>query len=244
MTPWIKMRTDLLEDPRVGRLSSILGCEQTHVIGGLYVLWSLADRFSVDGTIPHLVDEALDARSGLPGFSDALRHVGWLETAQEGSEGSLDGLRIPRFDEHNGQSAKRRSQDAARKSRVRSASASKADKKRHDVEQSRAEQEEEQSKKIKAVLTSTTDSVGSKGAGTDLNSQLFGNERFRRAFEMLTNDGGISSKNKPEAVRYLLEITKKGHDPAAIMVRIITNAKKAVNKGGYVFSSLREEAKG
>jgi len=239
-TPWIKMRTDLLEDPRVGRMSFILGCSPTHVIGCLYVLWSLADKYSVDGQIPHLTTDALDARVGLEGFSDALRVVEWLETPESGSE-APSGLVIPRFNEHNGQSAKRRSQDASRKASVRKVSAPKADGVRNRAEQSRKETDKEFDSST--VVKVATANIGSGSNDQEISKKIMDDPRFRRSFEILTEKGLISNTNVKSCVGFLLDIDKSGRDPLAILTKIIDSSKTAVNKGGYVFSALRNEAK-
>lgn len=62
--------------------------------------------------------------------------VGWL--AQDGQV-----LVLPEFDTHNGQSAKRRAQDADRKKAVRKTSAPEADKKRTREEKRREEKKEQ-----------------------------------------------------------------------------------------------------
>jgi hypothetical protein len=67
---------------------------------------------------------------GWPGFAAAMSTVGWLEEDAES-------LVLPEFDTHNGQSAKRRAQDADRKREVRTSSASDADKKRTREEKRR-----------------------------------------------------------------------------------------------------------
>jgi len=134
MSVWIKMRTNLVDDPRVGKIALVCSTTEPTVLGALFILWSIADQHSTDGHLPFMSEDWLDGRVGLPGFSDALRGVGWLGTPESGSEGLL----VPSFDEHNGASAKRRAMEASRKGRVRKSSASNADKVRNRAEQSRA----------------------------------------------------------------------------------------------------------
>lgn len=120
---WIKMRTDLWDDPRVVRMAASLATSRTNIIGGLYRIWSLADAYTEDGHLQGYDAEILDSALDLPGFSAALVKVGWLAISD-------DNLTIPRFEEHNGTSAKRRAMERNRKQRVRSVSACDADKKR------------------------------------------------------------------------------------------------------------------
>lgn len=119
---WIKMRTNLWDDPRVSRLCDITDQPEAMVIGGLYWLWAMADEHSEDGFLPGLTLRAVDRKTCVIGLGAALVDIGWLEEQD-------DGLRVVNFDDHNGGSAKRRSMDAKRKATVRKVSASDADKK-------------------------------------------------------------------------------------------------------------------
>lgn len=116
--PWIKMRTNLWDDPRVGTLCDLLtesgGADvgEATVCGALFRLWGIADQHSEDGVLP-MSAHRMDAKLGVPGFCEAMVTVGWL-SARDGA------LRVTRFDEHNGSSAKKRSADAQRKGVQRS----------------------------------------------------------------------------------------------------------------------------
>lgn len=137
---WIKMRADLQTHPKVVRIASALNADRLRAVGGLHAAWCLFDAHSLDGSLDGYTPEALDALIGWPGFSMAMAAVGWLEV----SECSLS---LPRFDEHNGKSAKRRATETERKRASRMASedpqnargmsASGADKKRTREEKRR-----------------------------------------------------------------------------------------------------------
>lgn len=127
---WIKMRADLHTHPKVVRMSSALKADRLRIVGGLHSAWCLFDVHSVDGFLDGYNAETLDDLIGFPGFARAMMAVGWLEEQGES-------LVMPRFEAHNGQSAKRRAQDADRKRNVRKASASEADKKRTREEKRR-----------------------------------------------------------------------------------------------------------
>jgi hypothetical protein len=127
---WIKMRADLLTHPKVVRMSSALKADRLRVVGGLFAVWCLFDAHSVDGQLEGYTDEVLDSLVGFPGFAAGMRTIGWLEF-------DGDALVTPRFDEHNGQSAKRRATEAQRKREERKTSASDADKKRSREEKRR-----------------------------------------------------------------------------------------------------------
>ncbi|MBT1783125.1 Pyocin large subunit [Enterobacter hormaechei subsp. xiangfangensis] len=127
---WIKMRADLHTHPKVVRMASALKADRLRIVGGLHSAWCLFDVHSVDGLLYGYSADTLDDLIGFPGFSRAMMAVGWLEENGES-------LVMPRFEAHNGQSAKRRAQDADRKRNVRKASASEADKKRTREEKRR-----------------------------------------------------------------------------------------------------------
>ena len=118
--PWIKMRTDLWDDPRVSALCDALATDEAHIIGALYRLWSMADAHSTDGELIGLTANAVDRKCGLPGFAAALESVGWLATGDAG-------VTIPDFGIHNGQSAKSRAQTCLRQQARRKKQTGEAD---------------------------------------------------------------------------------------------------------------------
>lgn len=135
---WIKMRSDLHTHPKVIRISSALKADRLRVIGALHAVWCLFDVHSVDGILDGYCPQTLDDMISFSGFSNEMVRVGWLEFENEA-------LSMPRFDEHNGQSAKRRAQEASRKREARKTSASEADKMQTREEKRR----EEKNKDIK-----------------------------------------------------------------------------------------------
>ncbi len=135
---WIKMRVDLPTHPKVVRIASACKADRLRVVGGLLSVWGLFDAHSVDGQLEGYTPDVLDETIGFPGFSVAMIGVGWLEF--DGSS-----LWMPQFEEHNGQSAKKRAQDADRKRNDRNLSASQADKKRTREEKNREEKDTPQS---------------------------------------------------------------------------------------------------
>jgi len=104
---WIKMRGNLWDDPRVGALVDATDSSEATVIGGLYWLWASADQHTEDGFMPGLSLRQIDRKTGIKGFGQAVASIGWIEECEEG-------IRIVRFDEHNGASAKKRCQTAKR----------------------------------------------------------------------------------------------------------------------------------
>ena len=111
---WIKMNKSLPRDPRVVRISSALQADRLRTIGGLLSAWCLADEQTEDGRLDAYTPELMDEMVGMPGLARAMESVGWLIIGP-------DFLEFPRFDEHNGKSAKRRAQDSLRKMSAREA---------------------------------------------------------------------------------------------------------------------------
>jgi hypothetical protein len=129
---WIKMRVDLPTSPKVVRIASALKADRLRVVGGLHAVWSLFDVHAEDGRLDGYTTTALDSWVGFDGLGAAMVAVGWLE------EGA-DFLVAPRFDKHNGQSAKRRATETERKREARKVSALDADKVRTREEKRREE---------------------------------------------------------------------------------------------------------
>jgi hypothetical protein len=137
---WIKMRVDLATCPQVVRMTSALRTDRLRVVGALHAVWCIFDAHSVAGVLDAYTAETLDQAIGFEGFAEAMKAAGWLEVAETG-------LAAPRYEEHNGSTAKRRGMEALRK-RVeraaskptdpgRNASAADADKKRTREEKRR-----------------------------------------------------------------------------------------------------------
>lgn len=129
---WIKMRSDLFTHPKVVRMASALKADKLRIVGGLMSVWCLFDAHSVDGELEGYNFAEVDDQLRWPGFSASMASIGWLAETE-------NGLVLPEFDTHNGQSAKRRAQDADRKREVRKVSASDTDEKRTREEKRREE---------------------------------------------------------------------------------------------------------
>jgi len=113
---WIKMRGNLWDDPRIGRICDLAGVKEATAIGALYWLWATADQHTSDGCMPGLSTQQIDRKTGVKGFAAALVDVGWLTDDPQG-------VVICHFEEHNGASAKKRAQTAKRVANSRSGNA-------------------------------------------------------------------------------------------------------------------------
>lgn len=160
---WLKMRRDLQRHPKVVRMASALDADRFGVIGGLHAVWGVFDEHSEDGTLEGYTPKAMDDAIGWPGFSAAMLSVHWLSFQEH------EGLAVPEFDEHNGQSAKRRATETKRKRLEREAeeraqedrtpSASDADKKRPREEKNSSSKEEEKTARKRASPVARPDDV-------------------------------------------------------------------------------------
>lgn len=104
---WIKVRTNLWDDPRVGQLCELTDQGEAAIIGGLYWLWATADEHSADGLLHGMTTRTIDRKTGVQGLGKALVTIGWLTENEQG-------VTVSRFEEHNGASAKQRAQTAKR----------------------------------------------------------------------------------------------------------------------------------
>jgi hypothetical protein len=111
---WIKMRSNLWDDPRVAAVCDACGCGEAQAVGAMYWLWATADQHSEDGLLPGMTARQINRKTGVQGFAEALQAAGWLILSEEGAQ-------IVRFDEHNGTSAKRRASESRRKMSARDA---------------------------------------------------------------------------------------------------------------------------
>ncbi|MBM80691.1 MAG: hypothetical protein CMJ78_08870 [Planctomycetaceae bacterium] len=113
---WIKVEVTLHEKTEVIGMSAILGLDQYGIVGRLLRVWSWADQHTTDGDAPHVTPAFVDRLTSFDGFANAMQQVGWLDVVTSESTVSL---RIPNFDIHNGESAKKRAQAAKRNAKYR-----------------------------------------------------------------------------------------------------------------------------
>lgn len=124
---WLKIRNDLDDDPHVLYLLHLLGGPDVDlVIAKLRRLWRHADRHTTDGFLMFNSETTIDELVGLPGFAVALVKVGWLEFRDGGAQ-------IVRFEDHNGDSAKRRALARIRQQNRRARLAGKNQRQRDSV---------------------------------------------------------------------------------------------------------------
>lgn len=144
---WIKMRTDLWDHPKVVRIVSAICPDgvrdysaRCKIVGALYRTWALADTHADDGILDGYDAAALDFLVGIDGWALNLQHVGWLVVEPQR-------LVLNNFTKHNGITAKRRAEDAARKGRVRKVS----EKNRTNVRKVSAKKENREEKRREEI---------------------------------------------------------------------------------------------
>jgi hypothetical protein len=86
---WIKMSTDLSEDPIVIAIAARLHIDEFSVVGRLHRIWSWADRHLADGLALGITTEWIDQYVRLEGFSIALLETGWLVKIEKNRESSM-----------------------------------------------------------------------------------------------------------------------------------------------------------
>jgi len=108
------MTSNLRDKPEVIGIAAALGLDEFTVVGMLHHFWSWADTNTEDGNAPGVTGAWIDRYVMKPGFAASLESYGWLTTTPQG-------VRIPDFEVHMAQSAKKRALTARRVSKHRNA---------------------------------------------------------------------------------------------------------------------------
>jgi hypothetical protein len=105
---WLKMECATPDKPEVLALTVKMGWDDPDLtVGKLFRLWRWFDQQTVDGNACGVTAALLDRQVGASGFIQAVSDVGWLLIEK-------DGIRLPKFDRHNGNTAKSRALTAKR----------------------------------------------------------------------------------------------------------------------------------
>ena len=112
MADWIKIRHTLIRSPKIYALARELKCKK-HAALGVALAWLVwVDEQTEDGRT-HLSPDELAEEIGFRGCAEALISIGW---AALGCDGCVEAVE---FGKHCGESAKKRAENALRKSRSR-----------------------------------------------------------------------------------------------------------------------------
>jgi hypothetical protein len=104
---WIKFDTSTPDKPEVWDIASSLEIDPDAVVGKLLRVWAWFDDHTESGNAPSVTKTLLDRKVGVSGFCDAMVDAGWMIE----DEGVIS---IPKFDRHNGKTAKSRCLTAKR----------------------------------------------------------------------------------------------------------------------------------
>jgi hypothetical protein len=98
---WMKVEKVTPDKPEIEAIAGILDIDPDAVFGKCFRIWKWFDDHTTDGNAPSVTKNAIDRRAGVAGFADAMEKAGWLVTNGEG-------VSLPRFERHNGETAKAR----------------------------------------------------------------------------------------------------------------------------------------
>lgn len=118
MADWIRLQNDIRRDSRIKGIAARLpfklpmGAKISLAVGAVASVWSHFDDQSVDGFLPLLTRESIDEVGGVDGLAALMELAGWLEITDTGA-------RLPRFEKYNGETSKKRAEEARRKAHWR-----------------------------------------------------------------------------------------------------------------------------
>ena len=261
MSAWIKMRSDLAEDPAVIMMAERLELDVLDVVGRLHRIWAWADAQTTDGRAPGVSVAWLDELLRTPSFGQAMIEARWLrETPQ--------GLAFPKFDRHIGHSAKARALNTDRKqgSRLRRAGSAKdarPDKIREEKKRVEEREGTARTPSPQRNFEARTGGVGGASASEkraaredacdayqpsaqDVPSwaqdRTHSSARLLRAVD-LVEQSAVSPRRK-RAVIEAVKTIWRSKDPVPTVSAIVKRARgpKVPKPGGYVAKAIIEEA--
>ncbi|HET9819622.1 MAG TPA: hypothetical protein VFP92_10695 [Rhodanobacteraceae bacterium] len=113
---WLKFEKSTLDKPEVLAVAAALGWDADLAIGKFVRMWAWFDTHTVDGDARGVTPALLDAILRVTGFVTEVEKVGWLEVHEWG-------IRLPKFDIHCGETAKKRALGAKRNAAYRASNA-------------------------------------------------------------------------------------------------------------------------
>lgn len=105
---WLKMEASTPEKREVMAITVAMGWDDPDLtVGKLFRVWRWFDEHTIGGNAPGVTSALLDRIVGVTGISNAMESVGWLVIDDAG-------ISLPKFDRHNGKTAKDRALTAKR----------------------------------------------------------------------------------------------------------------------------------
>ncbi len=112
---WIKFEHVTPDKPEIVKMADILKIDQDAVTGKCLRFWIWADQQTLSGDAISVTKAFLDRLTCCAGFASALEEVGWIKVKK-------DGISLPHFARHNGETAKNRALSADRMRKQRDGS--------------------------------------------------------------------------------------------------------------------------
>ena len=112
MANWIKIETHTPDKTEIRHIARLCGCSRADAFLAFFRVFVWLDEETEDGHVDFFTPDDADEIGGLKGLGEALQEVRWLMFGPTGAV-------VANWDRHNGQSAKRRAQEAERKQAVR-----------------------------------------------------------------------------------------------------------------------------
>jgi hypothetical protein len=232
---WIKMRSDLADDPAVIGIATATGLDEFGVVGRLHKLWSWADSQTVDGNAASVTGALsiawLDRYVCCAGFGEAMQAAGWLATQKHG-------LTFPNFDRHNGQTAKQRALASKRVARHRAKKCN-ADCNAPSVTKTLPEKRREEKRREEVDHTS----IGSCLSNGNVIGSDKGGDPRKTAARLFKGSLAYADKDRPFllAVARLLDEGLVAEDSVIDALEAVGRATKPIqNPVGYFRKVLRE----
>ncbi|WP_280282888.1 hypothetical protein [Pseudomonas sp. BN415] len=113
---WIKFELATLDKPEVCQLADLANIDMDAVVGKLLRVWGWFDQHTESGNAPSVSKRLLDRMVGVTNFCEHMKSVGWMFE----DEGLIS---LPRFERHNGKTAKNRLLTAKRVANHKAANA-------------------------------------------------------------------------------------------------------------------------
>lgn len=113
---WLKIETETPDKPEMWAIAEMLSIDVDAVFGKVFRVWRWFDQHTEDGNARGVTFSLFDRLVGLAGFASGMEKVGWLIKTEEG-------ISLPNFDRHNGQTAKNRANTAVRVAKHKSSQA-------------------------------------------------------------------------------------------------------------------------
>lgn len=147
---WLKFEKATPDKPEVFAIAARLDMDPDAVVGKLIRVWSWFDTHTVDGNGRGVTPALLDRVAGVAGFVKAMASEGWVAVTP-------DGVSLPNFDRHTGETSKSRALGAKRASDHRAKSnaptVTSSVTEASPREEKRREEEQEQAPRKKAGKT-------------------------------------------------------------------------------------------